>query len=112
MYTLPSTKRFTVLISDCADGRPASADRGYKDILMRMLGNLQLSEDYRPSWGGRVRRMKITTHLPAIERTPEEKIREKRMNKRKRDIEEAFYREAWRMEVKNGDKQCGTQTGP
>lgn len=77
----------------------AARGGGYSNVLTTMLGNLQLSEDHRSSWGGRVDRYVITTHIPDIERTMEEKMREQKMTRREREIEEAFFHEAWRMEV-------------
>lgn len=79
----------------------ADKKRGYGDVLTSMLGNLGLGREARPSWGGETGRAAITTHTPDIRKLTEEEIKEKKMTKKGREIEEAFYREAWRMEVES-----------
>lgn len=43
----------------------------------------------------------ISVHIPYIRRMTEEEMKERKLTKREREIEEAFYQEAWRVEVES-----------
>lgn len=70
---------------------------GHGDVLTAMLGNLGLGEEFKASWGGKTGGLEVTVHIPDIPKLTEEVMRERRVTKREREIEEASYREAQRM---------------
>lgn len=78
-------------------------------LLTAMLGKPELGEEARTSWGGNRRRMGMTADIADIRRTSEGEMKRKKMGKKQREMEEAFYWEAWGREIEELDNGYGTR---
>lgn len=67
---------------------------GLTDILRR----LQLGQESRPTWGGKIRKMAVITHLPNMQRRTEKEMKDRKITKRKQEIGEAFFTKGSRHE--------------